>query len=99
MHHEACREFDDPLSWIGLQIKAGNLQPALDWAAEHRQQLTASTSDSVAKSFEFKLHRLQFLDVLGKQGAPHASSPLSSCSLAELPLSRAADTKPGPRFG
>ena len=52
-----------------LQIRAGNLGPALQWAEEHRSELVASSGERVATAFEFKLYRLQFLDVLAKQGA------------------------------
>ncbi|XP_070540021.1 E3 ubiquitin-protein ligase RMND5A-like [Ptychodera flava] len=40
-------------------LKARNLQPALQWAQIHREQLHAQHS-----SLEFKLHRLQFIELL-----------------------------------
>ncbi len=48
-----------------LQIQAHRLQPALQWAEQHRSQLAATVSGA---AFEFKLHRLQFLHVLNQQG-------------------------------
>ncbi|KAH9510837.1 E3 ubiquitin-protein transferase rmnd5a [Dermatophagoides farinae] len=40
-------------------LRNRNLQPALEWAQTHRDQLVKSNSD-----FEFKLHRLQFIELL-----------------------------------
>jgi hypothetical protein len=49
-----------------LQIKAHNLQPALEWAEQNRSVLSQDDSPS---SFEFRLHALNFLNVLSSQGA------------------------------
>ena len=53
-------------AWIpGLQIRAHNLEPALHWVEEHRQELQRQPQ---AKGFEFKLYRLSFLNTLQQQG-------------------------------
>ena len=51
---------------LALQIHAHNLEPALQWVQEHRQQLAKQPQ---AVSFEFKLYRLSFLRILNEQGA------------------------------
>ncbi|KXZ50205.1 hypothetical protein GPECTOR_17g842 [Gonium pectorale] len=67
------------------QIRARNLAPALQWAAEHRPQLSP---DGGPSDFEFRLHSLQFVHTLKTQGrgaalayakahfAPHAARHL-----------------------
>jgi len=50
------------------QMRLGNLEPALEWVAENKDQMAASSGDAAASLFEFKLHRLQFLDVLNTKG-------------------------------
>lgn len=47
------------------QINNRNLQPALEWAQQHRQLLS---HDSTPSSFEFKLHSLNFLHILSSDG-------------------------------
>jgi hypothetical protein len=47
------------------QLRARNLQPALEWAQQHRAQLSSSGQPS---SFEFSLHALQFIHVLTSSG-------------------------------
>lgn len=47
------------------QIKAHNLSPALQWAQEHRSQLSP---DGSASKFEFRLHALTFLTLLTSKG-------------------------------
>ena len=49
----------------GLQIRAHNLEPALRWVEDHRQELQRQPQ---AKGFEFKLYRLSFLNTLQQQG-------------------------------
>jgi len=49
----------------GLQIRAHNLEPALHWVEDHRQELQRQPQ---AKGFEFKLYRLSFLNTLQQQG-------------------------------
>ncbi|GAB4847174.1 hypothetical protein Ancab_026185 [Ancistrocladus abbreviatus] len=43
--------------------KSQNLEPALKWAVANREKLKQNGSD-----IEFKLHRLQYLEILNKQG-------------------------------
>ena len=50
------------------QIMAHHLQPALEWAREHRGALVASSGEQAVAAFEFRLHRLQFLHLLQTQG-------------------------------
>lgn len=60
------------LTCLRLQIHAHNLQPALQWVEEHRQELQQQPQ---AAGFEFKLYRLSFLHTLQQQGTasnPHA---------------------------
>ena len=52
-----------------LQIRLGNLQPALQWVVGNRSKLQAASGDAAASLFEFKLHQLAFLEVLNKEGA------------------------------
>ncbi|GIL82454.1 hypothetical protein Vretimale_11896 [Volvox reticuliferus] len=47
------------------QVRAHNLDPALQWAVEHRSQLSP---DGGPSSFEFRLHSLNFVHVLQSQG-------------------------------
>lgn len=47
------------------EIRAHNLEPALHWVEEHRQELQRQPQ---AKGFEFKLYRLSFLNTLQQQG-------------------------------
>ncbi|GAX82856.1 hypothetical protein CEUSTIGMA_g10282.t1 [Chlamydomonas eustigma] len=56
---------------ILLQIKGRNLQPALEWALEHRKQLS---SDGSPSSFEFRLHSLNFIATLKTSGQQAALS-------------------------
>lgn len=49
------------------QIQARNLEPALRWVEEKREDLAAARQSY--ESFEFQLHRLQFLRILTQQGA------------------------------
>ena len=56
------------LSCVDLQIHAHNLQPALQWVEEHRQELQKQPQ---AAGFEFKLYRLSFLHTLQQQGNSH----------------------------
>lgn len=53
------------LKYWALQIYAHNLQPALQWVEEHRQELQQQPQ---AAGFEFKLYRLSFLHTLQQQG-------------------------------
>ncbi|EFJ41873.1 hypothetical protein VOLCADRAFT_67775 [Volvox carteri f. nagariensis] len=67
------------------QIRVHNLDPALQWAVEHRSHLSP---DGGPSAFEFRLHRLKFVQVLQSQGrtaalayakrhfGPHASRHL-----------------------
>lgn len=48
-----------------VQIKQHNLSPALQWAEEHRAQLSP---DGAPSSFEFRLHALSFLTLLTSKG-------------------------------
>ncbi len=59
----------------GLQIRAHNLEPALHWVEEHRQELQRQP---LAKGFEFKLYRLSFLNTLQQQGVMCSSRYSSS---------------------
>lgn len=45
--------------WISDALKNHNLEPALEWAQANREQLNKNNSN-----FEFKLHRLQFIELL-----------------------------------
>eukprot|EP00877_Chromochloris_zofingiensis_P001811 jgi/Chrzof1/11630/Cz06g02260.t1 len=47
------------------EIKAHNLQPALAWARDHRDQLS---TDGQPSRFEFRLHALNFLNLLIERG-------------------------------
>ncbi|XP_054167491.1 E3 ubiquitin-protein ligase RMND5A-like [Oppia nitens] len=42
-------------------LKCHNLEPALEWAIAHREQLRQQNSNT---NLEFKLHRLQFIELL-----------------------------------
>lgn len=53
-----------------LQIHAHNLQPALQWVEEHRQELQQQPQ---AAGFEFKLYRLSFLHTLQQHGNTRTS--------------------------
>lgn len=53
------------------QIKAKNLQPALDWVAEQRELLSPGGLPSM---FEFKLQALNFVNLLKEQGRGAALS-------------------------
>ena len=68
------------------QIVAHNLQPALEWAREHRAALVASSGEQAVAACEFRLHRLQFLHLLQVQGAgavrPHATPTPGALMLA-----------------
>ncbi|CAO2841947.1 unnamed protein product [Amaranthus hypochondriacus] len=48
-------------------IKSHNLEPALKWASDNHEKLKQNGSD-----FGFKLHRLQFVEVLQNQGRDDA---------------------------
>ncbi|GAB4848836.1 hypothetical protein Ancab_003630 [Ancistrocladus abbreviatus] len=48
-------------------IKSRDLDPALKWAADNREKLKQNGSD-----LEFKLHRLQYVEILKKQGKEEA---------------------------
>ncbi|GER30747.1 LisH/CRA/RING-U-box domains-containing protein [Striga asiatica] len=48
-------------------MKSRNLQPALNWASAHQEQLKKNGSD-----IELKLHRLQFIETLQKKGRDEA---------------------------
>ncbi len=50
---------------LDLQIRAHNLEPALHWVEDHRQELQRQPQ---ANGFEFKLYRLSFLNTLQQQG-------------------------------
>lgn len=56
----------DGLLVLGVQIRAKNLQPALQWATDHRQKLSPDGSPS---AFEFKLQALAFVNLLRSEGA------------------------------
>jgi hypothetical protein len=60
---------------LALQIRAHNLEPALHWVEDHRQELQRQPQ---AKGFEFKLYRLSFLNTLQQQGV--MCSSCGSCS-------------------
>jgi len=47
------------------QIRAKNLQPALDWATEHQNSLSP---DGEPSTFEFQLQSLNFVSLLKEQG-------------------------------
>lgn len=47
------------------QIRRRNLQPAMVWIEEHKHALQ---KHGVSDSFEFQLHRLQFLTILEHTG-------------------------------
>ncbi len=49
------------------QIQARDLKPALAWVAEHRSELFEASPFS-AEDFEFRLHRLQFVQLLTTKG-------------------------------
>ena len=51
-----------------MQIHVHNLQPALQWVEEHRQELQKQPQ---AAGFEFKLYRLSFVNTLQQQGTTH----------------------------
>lgn len=51
------------------QVLGHNLQPALHWTEEHKEDLRASNGSAAVSSFEFRLHRLQFLHTLQTAGA------------------------------
>ena len=67
-----------------LQIHAHNLQPALQWVEEHRQELQQQPQ---AAGFEFKLYRLSFLHTLQQHGDACPSHTRSCCSIAKATLS------------
>ncbi|CAO2822849.1 unnamed protein product [Amaranthus hypochondriacus] len=48
-------------------MRSHNLEPALKWASDNREKLTQNGSD-----LEFKLHRLQFVEVLQNRGRDDA---------------------------
>ena len=52
---------------IHEQIAARDLMPALAWVEDHRTELTESTSSPSGQDYEFRLHRLQFLQLLTTQ--------------------------------
>lgn len=59
-----------------MQIHAHNLEPALQWVEEHRQELAKQPQ---AVGFEFKLYRLSFLRILNEQGhSTLAANPITS---------------------
>ena len=62
------------------QIQARDLKPALAWVDEHRLELFEASPFS-AEDFEFRLHRLQFIQLLTTKGNDlPAHSPASpSC--------------------
>ena len=51
-------------------MRLGNLDPALQWVADNNAQLAESSGEAAASLFNFKLHRLHFLDILNTQGQP-----------------------------
>lgn len=57
-----------------MQIRAHNLEPALQWVEEHRQELQKQQQ---AAGFEFKLYRLNFLNTLQQQGQQHKLATMS----------------------
>ncbi|GLI70725.1 hypothetical protein VaNZ11_015749 [Volvox africanus] len=85
MDAEALRAPYAALHTVLEQIRAHNLEPALQWAVEQRSQLSP---DGGPSAFEFRLHSLNFVHVLQSQGrtaamayakrhfAPHASHHL-----------------------
>ena len=50
-----------------VQIQARDLKPALAWVEEHRLELFEASPFS-AEDFEFRLHRLQFVQLLTTKG-------------------------------
>lgn len=54
---------------ILTQVRAHNLDPALQWAIEHRPQLDP---DGGPSAFEFKLHSLNFINTLTTAGRARA---------------------------
>ncbi|KAK9829893.1 hypothetical protein WJX72_008513 [[Myrmecia] bisecta] len=60
----ALKEPFSAMHEILKEIRQHNLAPALAWAAEHCEELAATG----AAAFEFKLHRLQFLNTLQQHG-------------------------------
>ena len=64
-----------------LQIHAHNLQPALQWVEEHRQELQQQPQ---AAGFEFKLYRLSFLHTLQQHGIACTSRMRTYCSSATV---------------
>ena len=50
-----------------VQIETRDLEPALAWVQEHREELVAASPAS-AQEFEFRLHRLRFVQLLTTQG-------------------------------
>jgi hypothetical protein len=58
------------------QLRGKNLRPALEWAQQHRAQLSSSGQPA---AFEFKMHALQFVHLLtskGEGGRPRLGSAL-----------------------
>ncbi|EIE20259.1 hypothetical protein COCSUDRAFT_37929 [Coccomyxa subellipsoidea C-169] len=54
------------------EVLGHNLQPALHWTEEHKEDLRASNGSAAVSSFEFRLHRLQFLHRLQTAGPSQA---------------------------
>jgi len=52
---------------VHAQIQARDLKPALAWVDEHRSELFEASPFS-AEDFEFRLHRLQFVQLLTTKG-------------------------------
>ena len=59
----------------GVQIMDHNLAPALEWAEQHRAELVASSGEQAVSTFQFRLHRLQFLHLLQTEGACASPRP------------------------
>ncbi|GLC47422.1 hypothetical protein PLESTB_000542700 [Pleodorina starrii] len=71
MDAEALRAPYAAMHTVLEQIRAHNLDPALQWAVEHRPQLS---QDGGPSAFEFRLHSLNFVHVLQSQGRTAALS-------------------------
>jgi len=54
------------IGFFSSQIQSRNLEPALRWVEEKRGALSSARQSY--ESFEFQLHRLQFLRILTEQG-------------------------------
>ena len=63
----ACSPLDAFEPSVYVQIQARDLKPALAWVDEHRLELFEASPFS-AEDFEFRLHRLQFVQLLTTKG-------------------------------